>query len=325
MRGVHEQLIKTMDNMVQNYLANMRRALQRFQNFVGSSGAAGGRPKLEQQQQQQVARSSAEQVVGELQQLRRQMRDFNLKWARTLGQQQSPLIDRIPPRGVELWRDFWDTMRKQVRRINQEFWTISRDMSRLVTGGGPRRGGGGQAAMYASEAAPFPGHTSGAEQQVREQFQEFYDKLTASLSKEQQRLELQLAGGVQTAGQQQQLGEDFPIGSSDDDEATRQVLDRNVALRQQIQQEINVFGSIFDIMRAFIQRLRESATHIRDVLTPPGSSNNNDAVTPGPQVKPQVDALLEETVDSQRNINGQAPVVALPKKRPQVVGLGGRQ
>lgn len=333
LRGVHEQMIRLVDNMVQNYLGNLRRTVQRFNNFVGGSNrptvAASAPTTSNEQQQQQLG----QQLVEQASKMSGDFGRFMQMWSRSVSRQQSPLIDRIPPRGLELWRDFWDTMRKQMRRINQEFIQVSSDMGRLLTGGRfPAPSGGSpiqpqqvaaarpvQPQLYMSAETQQQQQLQLQEQKLREQFQEFYDKLTVQLSREQQKLEKQVA----EAGQQGSLEDVIPaekLADEQDDEATRTELTRNVALRQQIQQEINVFGSIFDIMRQFIQRLRESATHIRDVLTPPGSSNNNDAVTPGPSIKPQVDQLLEETVNSQRQINGQAKPVLLPQQRPTTTG-----
>jgi len=329
-RGQHEQAIRRADSLVQSYLSAMRRTVRRFHRLVATSPQA----LAAQPEQQEVAQvdqrrplatvTSAEALVAEVDQLGGRFRAFNLQWARAVGKQQSPLIDRIPPRGVELWRDFWDTVRKQVRRINQEFVQVSRDMTRVITGrpvGSSRPTRDQHTALLYTDSASVASQSNAKEQleeqqeKLRQQFQQFYDKLTVSLSKEQEKLDNQLAAQSSAdSSSQTQVNELF---DEQDDEATRNELNRNVALRQQIQQEINVFGSIFDIMRQFIQRLRESATHIRDVLTPPGSSNNNDAVTPGPSVKPTVDQLLEDTINSQRNINGQAKPVMLPNARPK--------
>lgn len=321
LRGVHEQMIRLVDNMVQTYLGNVRRTIQRVSNFVDNRrpSSNSNQPRDSPTADQREVTIMGQQVVDHLQGLSKRFRDFNLQWARVVGKQQSPLIDRIPPRGVELWRDFWDTVRKQVRRINQEFWQLSQDMTRMITGRLPSNPGTfvvGQpreaplaSLLYAGEAE--------AEQLARK-FQEFYDKLSVTLGKEQAKMDGALsqmnAGSAQSnllvdEPMDEQLLDEF------DDEQTRKELTRNVALRQQIQQEINVFGSIFDIMRAFIARLRESASVFRDVLTP-GAPNSNDAVTPGPSIKPTVDHLLEETINSQRNINGQSKPVMLPNDRP---------
>lgn len=321
--------------MVSNYLGNMRRAIQRFNNFIDNrrgSTATGSRPRAGPSE----ALTSAETgqvVVDELQVLSRRFREFTMQWARAVGKQQSPLVDRIPPRGVELWRDFWDTVRKQVRRINQEFWQVSRDMSRLISGRIPPPPSSA-GSLYEDNNRPRQEadssllYASSSLQQEQEllakKFQEFYDKLSVTLGKEQEKMDGAIQR-LQANGQRDQpmmasdvaANENFNnLIDEQDDEATRAELTRNVALRQQIQQEINVFGSIFDIMRAFIQRLRESSSVIRDVLTP-GAMNSNDAVTPGPSVKPTVDQLLEDTINSQRNINSQAKPVLLPNNRPQ--------
>lgn len=347
-RGVHEQVIRLVDNMVQNYLGNMRRAVQRFTNFIdnrraqGQSQAQGQAvssqprhsPSVEFDQGAVDYKRAGEVIVNQLQSLTKGFREFTLQWSKTLGKQQSPLIDRIPPRGVELWRDFWDTVRKQVRRINQEFLQLTRDMGRVLTGRVPSTGGvrvvvrpsgngreqedqaeqqnnlepaaSGLAQLLYSSAATLAQSEDQTQEQIKQQFQVFYERLTNQLSKEQQKMnELSKAAGDNNDQKQQQLGADELLDELDD-EITRQELANNVALRQQIQQEINVFGSIFDIMRAFIQRLRDSATTIRDILTPPGAINDNNSVTPGPAIKPTVDKLLEDTINSQRNINSQA-------------------
>lgn len=229
------------------------------------------------------------------------MHDFTIQWAGLVGRQQSPLIDRIPPRGVELWRDFWDTVRKQVRRINQEFWQLSRDMTKLVTSRVPSNPSPVIPSLYSEASA---GNS----------FQEFYDKMRSTLEHEQQKLEKLSNNQIVAEVKSDQAN----LIDETDDESTKEELNRNVALRQQIQQEINVFGSIFDIMRAFMQRLRESATGaVRDILNP-GLGNSNDAVTPGPDIKPQVDKLVSETLDSQRLINGQSQPVLLPNNRPSL-------
>lgn len=241
-----------------------------------------------------------------------------MQWARAVGRQQSPLIDRIPPRGVELWRDFWDTVRKQVSRINDQVRQVGRDMSRLITGAVST----GPAGSASSPQYSAPTATGSVEQQVR-RFQEFYDKMSATLGEEQ----LKMDNAINKASQldSSKLDQANNLIDEQDDQSTRDELTRNPALRLQIQQEISVFGSIFDIMRAFIQRLRESASNVvRDVMQPGASNNNNnDPVTPGPSIKPQVDKLLDETIDSQRNINGQAKPVFLPNNRPSSLNKQG--
>lgn len=306
----------------------MRRTVQRFNNLVDNRRTAltSGQPRDSPTQLEGSASQLGQSVVDQLQLLTKRFREFTMQWARAVGKQQSPLIDRIPPRGVELWRDFWDTVRKQVRRINQEFWQVSRDMTRMITGrlpaGVPRQDG--KALLYSA--------THLDQELLARKFQEFYDKLGATLSEEQAKMDGALSklraqssagqtGNGQATAEKVATNDDSNMNLIDelDDEATKNELIRNVALRQQIQQEINVFGSIFDIMRAFIQRLRDSASVFRDVLQP-GAPNNNDAVTPGPSIKPTVDQLLEDTINSQRNINGQAKPVLLPNDRPQQQG-----
>lgn len=345
---MHEQVIKLVDNMVQNYLGNVRRTVQRVTNLLDQPRVGGGgtgtvsQPTEAQIKPQEApgapetsqvgVRQAGERIVGELEGLTKRFREFTLQWSKTMGKQQSPLIDRIPPRGVELWRDFWDTVRRQVRRINEEVWQLTRDMGRVLTGRLPSTGGrivirpsgregeqggegeapatGGLAGLLYSAQGSAPTTTQTRDQNqeaIRQQFEEFYEKLSAQLAKEQQRMnELTKPSSSNAKSQQQQQQLDQNLIDELDDESTRQELANNVALRQQIQQEINVFGSIFDIMRTFISRLRDSASTIRDILTPPGAIFDNNPVTPGPAVKPTVDKLLEETINSQRNINSQA-------------------
>lgn len=315
--------------MVQNYLGNMRRAVQRFNNFIDNrrrpDAAAGSQPRqspaAELEQRRQTTghiQRAGESIVGQLQDMTKRFREFTMQWSKTLAKQQSPLIDRIPPRGVELWHDFWNTVRKQVRRINEDFLQLTRDMGRVLTGRLPSTGSrivvqpGGrdedvQPANLLAEllyASVDSLKRDQSQDQVRQQFKEFYETLSLQLAREQQKMnELAKAGA---AGQQEQQQLDQNLFDDSDDEVTRRELANNVALRQQIQQEINVFGSIFDIMRTFIARLRDSASTIRDILTPPGAINDNNLVTPGPSVKPTVDKLLEDTINAQRNINSQA-------------------
>lgn len=313
MRGVHEQVIKLVDNMVQVYLGNVRRTVQRMTNLLDSTrrpgaAAALGQPRLspsttgvEQQAKESTNfEQTRESILARIQTLTKSMHDFSIQWAKTVGKQQSPLLDRIPPRGVELWRDFWDTVRRQVRRINQEFTQLSQDMTRLILGRVPNR------------AEPASGAQLAHLSPVNEIENDFYQKLSLTLQEEQRKMDALVESKSQAKADASNL-----IDEADDDN-TKAELTKNVALRQQIQGEIDVFGSIFDIMRAFIQQLRQSATGIvRDVMRPGSSiNNNNNAVTPGPSIKPQVDKLLDETIDSQRNINSQAKPVLLPNVRP---------
>lgn len=358
--------------MVQNYLGSVRRTLARMSNYVERRREAlSNSAPRRTSSSSSVAHHADSQaspigsfdernfiavrtsMLNDISTVAKSMQEFTTQWTRLVGRQQSPLIDRIPPRGVELWRDFWDTVRRQVRRINQEFYQLSQDMSRMLTGrlpstnpppgaGNPRvitapinmaqqspaAFGSNEPAdmssaslLYSASAEPITTTVEQSQEHVKQlakRFQEFYDRMTATLADEQQKMDAfnvaPTSGAVAAAAAADASNN---LVDELDDEQTRQELDRNVALRQQIQQEINVFGSIFDIMRAFIQRLRESANNIRDVMQPSTSNNNNnDAVTPGPQVKPQVDKLLDETIDSQRNINGQAKPVLMPNVRP---------
>ena len=322
--------------MVQGYLGNVRRTVQRFNNLIdntrGSMGPASSSSQPRQQQQHQSpadgatpAKQLGESIVEQLQDVAKRFREFTLQWSKALGKQQSPLIDRIPPRGVELWVDFWQTVRKQIRRINEEVVQLSRDMARVLTGRlpstssqiivrptGGRENGGEQAAnkeiasqslaslLYSADSLLLPSPRARNDEQIlKQEFQDFYSKLTSQLKHEEQKMaELSKASGQQSSGQQQQV-ETSSLIDELDDEATKNELANNIALRQQIQQEINVFGSIFDIMKTFIQRLRESASNIRDVLQPPGAINSNNPVTPGPDVKPTVDQILQDTINSQ--------------------------
>lgn len=327
LRGVHEQVIRLVDTMVNNYLGNVRRTIQRMSNFIdnrrASLNATGqpretsihGKSEVVSQSYESFA-TIRESILTRIQLLSKRMQDFPMQWARAVGKQQSPLIDRIPPRGVELWRDFWDTVRKQVRRINEEFRQVSRDMGRLITGrlpGGPSE----------SPSLLYSASSSGSVEQQVKRFQEFYDRMSATLGEEQLKMDNALNRAAQPLDSDK-LDQSNNLIDEQDDQSTRDELTRNPALRLQIQQEINVFGSIFDIMRAFIQRLRESATNVvRDVIQPGASNNNNnDPVTPGPSVKPQVDKLLDETIDSQRNINSQSKPVLLPNSRPSLSSQG---
>lgn len=329
--------------MVQNYLGNVRRTVQRISNFVDNRRASlnsTGQPReapldaaLAAQDipisavKPAEAPQSSSQITGQfmdgfatmrqsilnrIQFVSKRMHDFTMQWTRAVGKQQSPLLDRIPPRAVELWRDFWDTMRKQMRRIGEEVRQVSRDMSRLVTG------------RPASEPAASLLYSAPSEQQVK-RFQEFYDKMSVTLGEEQLKMDNALNKASKTDLDMKEIEQSSNLIDEQDDQSTRDELTRNVALRQQIQQEINVFGSIFDIMRTFIQRLRESASNVvRDVMQTGSSSNNNnnDPVTPGPSIKPQVDKLLDETIDSQRNINSQSKPVLLPNSRPSLTSQG---
>lgn len=336
LRGVHEQIIKLVDNMVQNYIHNVRRTVQRMTNFIDnrrSRPTTNGQPReAPQVEESNEFASLSKSIESRIESLSKDMREFSIRWARVVGRQQSPLFDRIPPRGVELWRDFWDTVRKQVSRIRQEFRQLSQDMGRMLTGRVPVSGGPTPDRVHPGAnlfySPPKPTNIDGRQQeQLSKRFQEFYDRMSVALGEEQQKMD-SLTRSTPSQGQDQPTADQSNnryaqdninnLIDEQDDQVTKDELTRNVALRQQIQQEINVFGSIFDIMRAFIQRLRESATNVvRDVMQP-GSSNNNDnnPVTPGPSIKPTVDQLLGETINSQRNINGQAKPVLLPNNRP---------
>lgn len=330
LRGVHEQVIKLIDNAVQNYLGNVRRTIQRMTNFIDNrrTNTADNRPRESPKDAHDLVDTQSivsggfaqtrQSILNQVQLLSNRLQEFTVQWTSLVGRQQSPLIDRIPPRGVELWRDFWDTVRKQVRRINQEFWQLSQDMTRMITGRRPIIPRPPQSNLVVvSDNDGSLLYSSSDDVSVTKQFQEFYDRMSVTLGEEQQKMDAlnKIAHG-QTAAAQQDA--DNNLIDEQDDQVTKDELNRNVALRQQIQQEINVFGSIFDIMRAFIQRLRESATNmVRDVMQP-GASNNNDnnPVTPGPSVKPQVDKLLDETIGSQRLINSNGKPVLLPNSRP---------
>lgn len=336
LRGVHEQVIKLVDNMVQNYLGNVRRTIQRITNFVDNQRATLGNSTTVQQPRESPADNSVVQqqsvsgqvmqgfsnirqsILTRIQSLSKRMHDFTMQWTKAIGKQQSPLLDRLPSRGVELWRDFWDTMRKQVRRINQEISQIATDMSRLVnirvpsvsglTGTGPQ--------MNRDESLLYFDSLPAKTNQVAQQLEEFYQKMSATLLAEQNKLNPFNRLAHTDNGLNKKVDQ-ANIYDESDDEATKRELNNNAALRQQIHQEISVFGSIFDIMTTFIQRLRESATNtIRDVVQPGAvNNNNNDPVTPGPSIKPQVDKLLGETINSQRNINSQGKPTLLPKNR----------
>lgn len=313
--------------MVQNYLGSVRRVVHRFNNLFERIGNGGGQRTQSQPRESpngdEVVGPMGESVVGQLQELSKRFREFTLQWSRTVGKQQSPLIDRIPPRGVELWRDFWDTVRKQIRRINNEFLQVTRDMGRMLTGRRPSNPDGTVVIVRPRENEngdlPEPTDqtlgsllysavtTSSSQQAIEREFHEFYEKLTAQLKLEQQKMD---AIGKATGHEQQQVTADDKQANNlieeFDDEQTRLALTQNPGLRQQINQDINVFSSIFDIIRTFLTRLRGSAEDIRNILERPGAMRDNNSVTPGPAVKPTVDQLLKDTVDSQRNINGQA-------------------
>lgn len=330
LRGVHEQVIKLVDNMVQNYLGNLRRAVQRMSNFIDNRRAnlTSSQPRasselidLDSTSVSIVVDFPATRlsILRGIQSVSRSMHNFAIRWARVVGKQQSPLIDRIPQRGVELWRDFWDTMRQQVRRINQEFWQLSQDMARMLTGrqpAGSTRTEQPNLLYSASES-----DQASLNELVQKRFQDFYEKMGSALEEQQRKMDEALTAyrtGVDPKAELSKQDQTNNLIDEQDDQVTRDELNRNTALRQQIQQEINVFSSIFDIMRTFIERLRESASNVvRDVLRPGASNNNNnDPVTPGPSVKPQVDQLLGETINSQRNINSQSKPVLLPNNRP---------
>lgn len=325
-------MIKLIDNMVQNYLGNVRRTVQRITNFVDNqrstmTSSTGNQPRESPADNVAQRPSVSSQVVqgmsnirrsilGRIQSLTKRMHDFTMQWTKAIGKQQSPLLDRIPSRGVELWRDFWDTMRKQVRRINQEIGQIATDMSRLVNVRVPSVSGL-TGSPSRDESLLYSDSLVLETNQVAHQLQEFYDNMSATLIAEQNKLD-----PFNRLAHTDDLNRRAPTDQANliddnDDEATKAELNNNAALRQQIHQEISVFGSIFDIMTTFIQRLRESATTmIRDVVQPGAvNNNNNDPVTPGPSVKPQVDKLLGETINSQRNINSQGKPALLPKTR----------
>lgn len=316
LRGVHEQVIKLVDNMVRNYVANLRRAVQRVTRFVdhtrqfGSSGTS--QPRQSDHEfafsDNEVSKvlSNSKLVMTELEQLSAEMQQFDGRWTKDFGKlsgrqlplPNSPLIDRIPPRGVEMWRDFWDTVRRQMSRINQEVRQMTRDMARMITGRLP------------SNATPSARSAS--------RYVDLMNSMKADLAKYLGESRYpSMAASNNDAAIIEYKQQNVSLIDESDDEVTRNELNNNVALRQQIQQEINIFSSIFDIMGAFIQRLRESATNIRDVLQPSNSiKNDNNAVTPGPSVKPHVDEILDATIEAQRNINGQAKPVLLPNSRP---------
>lgn len=325
LRGVHEQVIKLIDNMVQNYLGNVRRTIQRMTNFIDNrrSNSINSKPRESPNSElvDDSFSSTRQSILDGIQLLSKRMHEFTIQWSKIVGKQQSPLIDRIPPRGMELWRDFWDTVRKQVRRINKEFRQISEDMGRMLTGRLP--GSNSFVGTLPNPRESLFYFDNADKNDVVEQFKNFHDKMSVVLGEQQQKMDSLMKVAQAQSNAVDQSSNNFELNNNNlideqDDELTRNELTRNVALRQQIQQDINVFSSIFDIMRAFIQRLRESATNaVRDVMQP-GASNNNDnnPVTPGPSVKPQVDQVLAETINSQRVINGQAKPVLLPNVRP---------
>lgn len=310
--------------MVQNYLGHVRRVVHRFNNLVDNRRSGQQLPRqspstIQLEEISQVSKLS-ESVLDQLQDMSKRFQEFSVEWS-LVGRQQSPLIDRIPPRGVELWRDFWDTVRKQVRRVNQEFLQLTRDMTRVLTGRQPSYQNNNLIVVRPRESQePGPSDaglgsllysaaaTLGSEEAIQKQFREFYDKLSVQLKAEQHKMDAITKASSQ---QQQQLIEDKQAINNNlieeiDDEQTRLVLTQNPGLRQQISQDINVFSSIFDIIRTFLTRLRGSAEDIRNMLERPGAMRDNNSVTPGPAVKPTVDQLLKDTIDSQRNINGQA-------------------
>lgn len=311
---MHEESIVLIDRLVQNYLSNLRRAINRVTRFIdhrvpanSAATSAAGRALFkrhapleetdkQEEQQQQALRES---MLSRIQQLSTSIHELTVRSASfsagsaRQGRQTSPLWDRIPPRGTELWRDFWDTVRKQVRRINQEVRKIYQDMGRLVTGQPAAYKylalDGAQTAQVAMDNDMVANNRLEEDDKLSEAEMEQFDKIN--------------------------------VFDEQDDEFTSSELERNVALRQQIQQEIGVFGSIFDMMQAFVRRLRETARNmVRDVLDPNGSpNNNNNGVTPGPDIRPQVDKLLEETIEAQRHINSQSRPVYLPNDRDRNV------
>lgn len=321
--------------MAENFMSNITLAVFRF-NYVqyklfqrifqpNQSSPLLVRSGVEKQKDDASQVSQlGDSIVNKLRDMTKQFRDFTLQWARAVGKQQSPLIDRIPPRGVELWRDFWDTVRKQFRRINQEFLQLTRDMSRVLTGRQPSNPNNDQVFVRPREKRELKASKiNGAEQKslgnlfysavssltsepdIQKQFAEYYESLSKKISEEQQKMD-QIA---RASGQGMQQVDDNAannLAEEFDDEQTRQVLKQNPGLRQQINQDINVFSSIFDIIRTFLTRLRGSAEEIRNMLERPGGMRDNNAVTPGPAIKPTVDQLLKDTIESQRNINTQA-------------------
>lgn len=267
-------------------------------------------------------------ILVDIEAVELKMGQFSSQFSEIFPRQQSPLVDRIPPRGAELWRDFWETVGKQVRNINEQFWQLSRDMSRMLTGrpinpsgtvGSPRQAA--NSLLYSSQSiSPDQDQITS----VTKTLQEFHDRLSEALYTQQCMMDSlnRIAVVDDNVTEKESLdinkkSEQVNLIDEQDDQTTRDELNRNVALRQQIASEINIFGSIFDLMRTFIQRLRETTTNmVKDVVRPNTSNNNNnDPVTPGPSVKPQVDKLLGETINSQRNINGQAKPVLLPNNR----------
>lgn len=290
LRGVHEQVIRLVDNMVQNYLGNVRRTVQRMTQFIDNrrtnnsstprdassmtkskvvAVSAAGDPSLADTDNNYQYTLVSRSILHTIDDLSKQMQEFNAQWLQLVGRQQSPLYDRIPPRGIELWVDFRNTVIRQVRRINQEFRQLSQDMARMITGRlpssrGPTPGQPAAAALSYSastgslDAQSFTG--TGAER-LTKIFQEFHDRMSAALGEEQKKMDslrqtqslpLDSPENTRYYDQQQQN-----LIDEQEDQQTKDELSRNVALRQQIQNEVNVFSSIFDIMRAFIQRLRE--------------------------------------------------------------------
>lgn len=333
MKFVTESSARVVSNVQQGIdrMANLVGLRRNNQNSTIATSNGQQKPKarmlISSSQQEKDSFDQARQsLMARLDLVNKKLNDFEADWTEVMGRQQSPLIDRIPPRGVELWRDFWDTVRKQIKRINEEFMQLSRDVTRMVTGRNPAQGAPSRPQLalagLPSSLEPISAQSEQQQQQQNDanSFKDFYEKMTNTLQKEQQKLDqlVQTGSGPLNGEGHNYIDQASNLIDEHDDELTKQELRRNPALRQQIQQEISVFGSIFDIMRAFMQRLRESASGVvRDIISPGSStSNNNDAVTPSSAIKPAIDQILGETIDSQRNINSQAKPVLLPNARP---------
>lgn len=326
-----QQSVSRMTQMMNNVLRGNRNNQTSAASSASSTPMPGliGRSMYMNQAEDDSSLEERQSIMKRMDELTKQFQDQvneQLKkleeeekhWNAVVGRQQSPLIDRIPPRGVELWRDFWDTVRKQIRRINEEFLQISRDVTRVVTGRNPTHGSQIITVRPNNLSARGAGEQEVANKSAinANEIKDFYEKMTITVETEQNKID-NLVDDIARHRDNPNYQKDLLIDEQLDDEQTKQELRRNVALRQQIQQEISIFGSLFDIMQTFHQRLRESLQRVvRDVMSPgSSSSNNNMAVTPGPAIKPQVDALLEETIDSQRQINSQAKPVMLPNSR----------
>lgn len=297
-------------------------------NRRGSSSPRQSPSSVDAQELDIAARGRS--IIESIDLLQGKLNEFNHQFSELVPRQGSPLIDRIPPRGVELWVDFWGTVRKQVEVINKQFWQLSRDLSRMLTGRAPgnQSPSTDQRQRIPSQVSPTQSLLYSSQSVVSEEdqiasvskrFQDFYDNMSVVLGEQQRKMDSmnRIASFQATQSEVNKMADQVNLIDDQDDQTTRDELNRNVALRQQIRQEITMFGSIFDLIGAFIQRLRESTTNmVRDVVRPGSTNNNNnDPVTPGPSVKPQVDKLLDETINSQRNINGQAKPVLLPSDR----------